>query len=137
MATQQFDDEDYREILALRDSLRKFLHWSEAQARRVGLTPAQHQLLLAVRGHPGGGLPTIGDIAAHLQVRHHSAVGLIDRAEARGLVERVPDSKDGRVVRIRVLPPGQQALEELTGYHLTELRLLAEAFESFRSPDGD
>jgi DNA-binding MarR family transcriptional regulator len=135
MTTPQFDDDDYREILALRDRLRRFLHWSEARAKEVGLTPAQHQLLLAVRGHPSGNHPTIGEIAEHLQVRHHSAVGLIDRAEAAGLVERLPDDVDGRVVRIQLKKAGQDALDELTAFHLTELRVLAESFASLRLPE--
>ncbi|HET8931372.1 MAG TPA: MarR family transcriptional regulator [Acidimicrobiales bacterium] len=134
MKTPQFDDDDYHEILALRDQLRRFLHWSEAQAKEAGLTPAQHQLLLAVRGHPGGDRPTIGELAEHLQVRHHSAVGLIDRAEAAGLVERLPDDVDGRIVRIRLKKSGQDALDELTAFHVTELRVLAESFASLRLP---
>ncbi len=135
--TKTFTDEDYREILAFRNRLRTFNRWSEAQARNVGLTPAQHQLLLAVRGHPSDEPPTIGDIAEHLKVRHHSAVGLIDRAAAAKLVERVPDDTDGRVVRIRLLPAGEQALEELTTYHVDELKMLAATFASIRLPDVD
>ena len=137
MTTPQFDDDDYREILALRDRLRLFLHWSEGRAKDVGLTPAQHQLLLAVRGHPAEGLPTIGELAEHLQIRHHSAVGLIDRAEAAGLVERMSDAEDGRIVRIRLRKPGQDALDELTAAHVTELRVLAESFASVHLPEND
>jgi DNA-binding MarR family transcriptional regulator len=129
-------DRDYQEILAFRDRLRRFLAWSERQARAAGLTPAQHQLLLAVRGHPGSEPPTIGDIAEHLRLRHHSAVGLIDRAEAAGLVERVPDREDRRVVRIRLLPAGREALDELTAFHVEELHLLAETFAAFRIPSS-
>lgn len=121
-------DQQYRDILAVRDRLRRFLSWSESQARAAGLTPAHHQLLLAVRGHPSPDPPAIGDVADHLQLRHHSAVGLVDRAEAAGLVVRVPDPLDRRVVRIRLQRSGAQALERLTALHLTELRLLADAF---------
>jgi DNA-binding MarR family transcriptional regulator len=130
-------DQDYRAILAFRDRLRRFLAWSEKQARAAGLTPAQHQLLLAVRGHPGVDPPTIGDIAEHLRLRHHSAVGLIDRAEAAGLVERVPDRDDRRVVHIRLLPAGRDALDELTSFHLEELQVLAETFAEFRIPSQE
>jgi DNA-binding MarR family transcriptional regulator len=130
-------DQDYRAILAFRDRLRRFLAWSEKQARAAGLTPAQHQLLLAVRGHPGTEPPTIGDIAEHLRLRHHSAVGLIDRAEAAGLVERVPDRDDRRVVHIRLLPAGRDALDDLTSFHLEELQVLAETFAGFRIPSQE
>ena len=83
-------DEEYRRLLELRTGLRKFLHWSEQQAQAAGLTPAQHQLLLAIRGHADPRGPTVGDVAAYLLLRHHSAVGLVDRAAVAGVVERVP-----------------------------------------------
>ncbi|MDA8116312.1 MAG: MarR family transcriptional regulator [Actinomycetota bacterium] len=130
----RFSDQDYRDILAFRDQLRRFLSWSEEQCRAAGLTPSQHQLLLAVRGHPSPDAPTIGDIAEHLQLRHHSAVGLIDRAESAGLVRRVHDQSDRRVVRIVLEAAGEVALEELTALHITELAVLAEASAAFRRP---
>ncbi|MDA8396796.1 MAG: MarR family transcriptional regulator [Actinomycetota bacterium] len=131
---QRFSNEQYRDILAFRDQLRRFLAWSEMQCRAVGLTPSQHQLLLAVRGHPSSEAPTIGEVAEHLQLRHHSAVGLVDRAEAAGLIRREHDLSDRRVVRILLEPAGEEALEELTALHVTELAVLAEAFEAFRAP---
>src|ERR1700750_3392795 len=97
---------DYENLLAFRSSLRRFLQWSQSQARDVGLTPAQHQLLLAVKGHPGGPGPTVGDLAGYLLLRPHSTVELIDRAEAAGLVERTPDGGDGRGGRARLTPRG-------------------------------
>ncbi len=128
----RFSDQDYRDILAFRDQLRRFLAWSEKQCRAAGLSPSQHQLLLAVRGHPSAEAPTIGEIAEHLQLRHHSAVGLIDRAEAAGLIRRVHDRNDRRMVRIALEPMGEEALEELTALHITELAVLAEASAAFR-----
>jgi DNA-binding MarR family transcriptional regulator len=112
---------DYAGLLAFRDRLRRFVHWSEQQAIAAGITPAQYQLLLAVRGHPGGA-PTVGDVAEHLQLRHHSVVGLIDRAEAAGLVERRADPGDHRVVRLRLTASGARVLRRLAGLHLDELR---------------
>ncbi len=78
----------YQRLLDFRTGLRRFLRWSADQAATVGVTPAQHQLLLAVRGHPDPAGPTIRDVAGYLLVRHHSAVELVDRAVAAGLVER-------------------------------------------------
>lgn len=132
--SRRFSDQDYRDILRFRNHLRRFLAWSEAQAKAAGLTAGQHQLLLAVRGHPGTAPPTVGDIAEHLQLRHHSAVGLIDRAETAHLVRRVPDLEDRRVVRIVLEPAGAAALEHLTALHVTELAVLAEASAAFRLP---
>lgn len=131
---RRFTDQDYRDILLFRKQLRRFLAWSEAQSRAAGLTPAQHQLLLAVRGHPGPAAPTISDVAEHLQLRHHSAVGLIDRAEAAGLVRRASDPDDRRVVRVILEDRGEEALEELTSLHIAELAMLAEASMAFHIP---
>jgi DNA-binding MarR family transcriptional regulator len=118
-------DAEYQRLLEFRDGLRRFLHWSEMQATSTGLTPAQHQLLLAIRGHSGPQDPTIGDIAAHLQLRHHSAVGLVDRAEDAGLVQRSSDPDDQRVVRLTLTPLGRRRLERLSALHLEELRRLS------------
>jgi DNA-binding MarR family transcriptional regulator len=117
---RELTDADYRRLLELRDGLRRFVRWSEEQARAAGITPAQHQLLLAVRGHPGGP-PTLGEIAHHLLLRHHSAVGLVDRAEAANLVTRTRDPGDQRVVRVELTPHGAETLAALTAEHKAEL----------------
>jgi DNA-binding MarR family transcriptional regulator len=118
-------DEDYRRLLELRTGLRRFLRWSERRAEEAGLTPAQHQLLLAIRGHPDPRGPTIGDVADSLLLRHHSAVGLIDRAEAAGLVVRGPDPDNPSAVRLRLTEQGSRRLEALSELHLAELEHLA------------
>lgn len=118
------DDEDYARLLELRTRLRRFLHWSEEQARTAGLTPAQHQLLLAIRGHRGAKAPTVGELADCLLLRHHSAVGLVDRAESAGLVSRTRDTDDHRIVRLRLTPEGAERLHSLSATHLAELERL-------------
>ena len=127
------DDAEYRRLLELRTGLRRFLRWSEQQAVAVGITPAQHQLLLAVRGHPGPEGPAIGDLAETLLLRHHSVVGLVDRAVAAGLVDRHTDPDDHRVVRLRLTPAGARRLHRLSGAHLEELRRLAPRMRSLWS----
>jgi DNA-binding MarR family transcriptional regulator len=114
-------DDDYQRLLAFRDRLRQFLYWSEQQAFTAGITPGQYQLLLAIRGHPGG-TPTIGDVAEHLLLRHHSVVGLVDRAAEAGLVERHIDAADHRVVRLALTPAGARRLATLAAAHIEELR---------------
>jgi len=116
---------DFENLLAFRTSLRRFLHWSQTRARAAGLTPAQHQLLVAIKGHPGGQAPTIGELAGYLLLRHHSAVELVDRAVAAGLVERRSDAQDGRVTRVRLTTDGEARLNKLAPAHLDELRNLA------------
>ena len=122
-------DDDYQRLLRFRTGLRRFERWSEQQAEAAGLTSAQHQLLLAVRGHPDRRGPTIGEIAEYLMLRHHSAVELIDRAEAAGLVRRTSDATDRRVVRLLPTPHGKTVLRRLTRAHLAELARVAPAFE--------
>lgn len=119
-------DSDFGRLLAFRDGLRRFLHWSDGQAKAVGLTGAQHQLLLAVRGH--GSAPSIREVAEHLLLRHHSAVELVDRAEVAGLLERIDDSEDHRVVRLRLTGLGHDKVESLSTAHLEELSRLRTQF---------
>lgn len=117
--------QDFEHLLAFRTSLRRFQHWSEDQARAAGLTHVQHQLLVAIKGHPGAAPPTVGDLAGYLLLRHHSTVELVDRAESVGLVRRVADGRDARVVRVRLTEKGDRILNELTPAHLIELHSLA------------
>ncbi len=124
MVTERPTDRDYRRLLEFRTELRRFLHWSEEQADAVGLTPAQHQLLLAVRGHDGRQGPTVGDVADSLLLQHHSAVGLVDRTEESGLVRRERDPDDQRVVRLRLTATGTRKLARLSRRHLEELNRL-------------
>jgi DNA-binding MarR family transcriptional regulator len=123
--TRQLSTGDYEQLLRFRTALRRFLRWSEAEATAAGLTPAQHQLLLAIRGHAGAAGPTIGDAADALLLRHHSAVGLVDRAEAAGLVRRHVDRDDARVVRLTLTAAGSRRLASLTDAHLDELAVLS------------
>jgi len=121
---QDLDDADYQRLLQFRIGLRRFLHWSEVQVAAAGLTPAKHQLLLAIRGHADPRGPTILDVAGYLLLRHHSAVGLVDRAADAGLVVRRPDEDDRRAVRLRLTRRGARLLRELTASHLEELSRL-------------
>ncbi|MGI8445742.1 MAG: MarR family winged helix-turn-helix transcriptional regulator, partial [Streptosporangiaceae bacterium] len=105
--------------------LRRFQHWSESQARQAGVTHVQHQLLVAIKGHPGDLPPSVGDIADYLLLRHHSAVELIDRAEAAGLVLRRIDPGDARVVRVELTGRGDRLVTDLTQAHLAQLQDLA------------
>lgn len=118
-------DSAYARLLALRTGLRHFERWSAQQAQAAGLTPTQHQLLLAIRGHQGGDGPTIGEVADYLLLRHHSAVGLVDRAEFAGLVRRARSEDDHRIVRLYLTDEGAARLEELSALHLEELDRLA------------
>jgi len=118
-------DDAYRELLDLQDDLRRFLSWRDSRAAGAGLSAGQHQLLLSIRGHDDPAGPTIGDVADHLSLRHHSAVELVQRAEAAGLVVRRGDASDRRRVRLALGDAGLRALEALEPLHAEELRRLA------------
>jgi DNA-binding MarR family transcriptional regulator len=123
---------EFEHLLALRTGLRRFLRWSERQSEAAGITPAQHRLLLAIRGHPDPAGPTVGEIADYLVLRHHSAVGLIDRAEAAGLVKRTPDPANNRIVRLALTQSGIDKLDGLTDSHREELAHLANTMRTLR-----
>ena len=118
-------DLDYQRLLDFRTGLRRFLRWSEERVESYGLTTSQHQLLLAIRGHADPRGPTIGEAAAYLLLRHHSTVGLVDRAQRAGLVVRRPDEEDHRVVRLGLTEKGSEILRLLTVQHYEELERLA------------
>jgi DNA-binding MarR family transcriptional regulator len=124
---QPLSDDDYRALAAFRAGLRRFLHFSEEAARAAGLTPQQHQLLVAVRGHSGPEPPTIGEVADALQIKHHSAVGLIDRMTEAGYVQRAASTVDSRRVHVLITPAGEEVLHSLTAAHRLEYRQLADA----------
>jgi DNA-binding MarR family transcriptional regulator len=118
-------DADYARLLAVRTRLRRFEHWSAERAAEHGLTASQHQLLLAVRGHAEPAGPTIRQVADYLLIRHNSAVELIDRTAQSGLLTRVRDEQDHRVVRLELTRAGAHKLEALSSAHLTELASVA------------
>jgi DNA-binding MarR family transcriptional regulator len=130
-------DEEYRRLFAFRSSLRRFLHWSEEAAQAHDVTPAQHQLLLAIAGSDAREGPTVGELADALLLKHHSVVGLIDRAAAAGLVRRTADGHDHRVVRLSLTAQGRRRLDALSRAHLEELQRFAPALEALlRSLDA-
>jgi len=127
VATKALTDKNLQDLLRLRTELRRFQRWSENQARDAGLTHMQHQLLLAVKGHPDPRGPSIGDCADYLLLRHHSTVELIDRVEALGHVERLADPDDARMVRLGITRSGEKCLRQLATLHVEELRRLKPA----------
>ena len=127
----------FQDLARFRYRLRLFLRFSENAARKCGVTPQQHQLLLGIAGHTGQGSATVSDLAEFLQERHNSVVGLIDRAARRGLVRKQSDTLDKRVVFVSLTARGEKILSELSMLHKEEIRrmkagLLSDAFETKR-----
>ena len=115
---------DYETLAAFRYALRRFLRFTEEGARAAGLTPQQHQLLLAIKGRPGRAWASVGELAEALQIRHHTAVGLVDRCESARLIRRVADSSDRRQVRVLLTAAGEQLLGRLSAENRVELETL-------------
>ena len=111
----------YRSLSEFRHQVRCFLRYSEDAARAHTIEPQQHQLLLAIKGLPKGKSPTIGELAHRLQIKHHSAVDLIDRLERSGRIAREPGTEDRREVLVRLTPDGERILRALSLEHQIEL----------------
>lgn len=113
---------NYEALAEFRYALRKFLAFSEEAASTVGLTPQQHQALLAIKGAEGADWLSVSQIADRLFVRHHTAVELVDRLAGVGMVAREPDPSDGRRIRVAVTKDGEAVLRELSAIHIEELK---------------
>lgn len=113
--------EDYRTLADFRYALRKFLNFSAEAAQGAGLTPRQHQVLLAIKGFPERDHASIGELAERLQLRHHSTVGLVDRLEQRRLVKRTVAPEDRRKVWVTLTDKGEKLIGGLSAAHKREL----------------
>lgn len=113
---------EYEMLANFRYALRQFVRFSETAVRAEGITPQQHQALLAIAGFPGREQVTMSELAERLQIRHHSAVGLVDRLVIQGLVMREPGEVDRREVYISLTAQGQDILAQLSAIHRQELR---------------
>jgi len=116
---------DYRALASFREALRHFVRFSAAAARQAGVSPQQHQALLAIKAAGGRGPVTVGALAEKLARQPHSAVGLLDRLAKRGLARRRPDPVDRRKVDVTLTPAGEALIRRLSAAHREELRRLA------------
>lgn len=118
----ELDPHEYELLAAFRYALRSFMYFSESAAKGIGLTAQQYQALLVLRGFSDNREVTINDLAQQLLVRHNTAVGLVDRLDAQGLIARRQSSVDGRQVCLRLTAKGERMLERLGAVHREELR---------------
>jgi DNA-binding MarR family transcriptional regulator len=124
--SEEFSKTDYEALARFRYGLRLYFRFSERAVRLIGLTPQQYQLMLAIKGFPGRDWGTVTELAERLQSSHNSVVGLIDRTEANGMVERRPHATDRRAVAVYLTPKGEETLARLVTTHRQELERLAE-----------
>lgn len=129
--------DDIRRLAEFRHRIRRFLSFSERAARAAGIEPQQHQLLLACKGLPVGGRPTIGALAQRLCIEHHSAVALVDKLEHSGMLRRQPSQQDRREVLVVLTEAGDRLLASLSALHreqlMTEGPALIQALEAIVS----
>ena len=127
---------DYKALAQFRFQIRKFLSFSEAAAQKAGLTPQQHQALLAIKGFSSTEPISVGDLAEFLLVRHHTAVELVDRISRLGLLKRIVDNRDSRRMLVKLTRKGEQKLLTLSKIHFEELQAagprLTRILQSFR-----
>lgn len=129
-ARKRLSKSQYELLASFRFALRKFLRFSEEAATSAGITPQQHQALLAIKGFPDRERVTVGELAERLQIRHHSAVGLIDRLVAEKYAARDQSEEDRRQVHIRLTTRGEGVLEKLSASHSEQLRRIGPGLSS-------
>jgi DNA-binding MarR family transcriptional regulator len=129
--------QDFEALARFRFGIRRYLRFSEETVRRHGVPPQQYQLLLALKGFPQRDWATVRELAERLQLRHHSVVELVDRAQGQGLVERASHPDDARAVRVVLTDEGEQILGRLSTLHRDELRRLEAALSppTWEAPD--
>ena len=128
-------------LAAYRHALRRFLALGERNATRLGLTPQQHQALLSISaGYRGRSSISVGELAKHLFLKHHSAVELAGRLELAGLIRRTTSRDDGRVVLLSLTARGERVLHSLSRDSLNALRraspVILELMQALNRPSG-
>ena len=131
----KLSDGDYATLAGFRYELRKFVRYSERAAGEAGLTPRQHQALLAIRAGPNGALH-VGELAERLFLRPHSASELVQRMVEQDLLRREADGADKRQVTLRLSEHGESVLEYLSQSHRAELRRLRPMLQELLSGLG-
>ncbi|MGB8365108.1 MAG: MarR family winged helix-turn-helix transcriptional regulator [Rhizomicrobium sp.] len=107
---QSFD----RDLLILLNDVARLMRTRfDQRARAQGMTRAQWFILARLSHHPG---QSQNELAAVCEVEPITVGRLIDRLEARGLVERRPDPMDRRIRRLHLLPAAQPFLDEIARY---------------------
>jgi DNA-binding MarR family transcriptional regulator len=136
---EPLDKQDFEALARFRFGIRHYLRFSEETVRRHGVTPQQYQLMLALKGFPGRDWAVVRELADRLQLRHHSVVELVDRAQAQGLVVRTPDPDDARAVRVVLTDVGEELLGRLSALHRDQLRRMDAVLElpRWHDPDGN
>ena len=121
--TRQLQNEDYDALAAYRYAMRKFLRFSKDELRQHGgVTPEQYEAMLALRAFGNSRGLTVGQLSERLQVKHHTAVTLVNKLVERGFASRTQGAADRREVYVKLTPQGSDLLETTAGVHRKEIR---------------
>ena len=119
--------DDYEALAELRHLGRKFLRFSKDLLRATaGLSPEQYEALLAIKACSGPRGLTISQLSERLQVKHHSAINIVDRLVERNLIRREASERDRRQRHLKLTPAGERLIQELAAVHHEELRKRSE-----------
>jgi DNA-binding MarR family transcriptional regulator len=114
---------DYDNLAAFRYLLRKFLRFSKDFLKaEANLNSEQYEALLAIKALSSDDGVTISDLSERLQVKHHSAVNIVDRLVGRKLIRREAGPRDRREKHLELTPAGVNLLDKLATVHRKELR---------------
>src|SRR5256886_6243147 len=116
--------DNYEARAEFRYLLRKFLRFSKYfLSATAGLNSEQYEALLAIRAFAAPVGLTISQLSERLQVKHHSAVNIVDRLVERKVVTRATGETDRRRRHVQLTAKGKKLIEELAIVHRKEIRL--------------
>jgi MarR family transcriptional regulator, transcriptional regulator for hemolysin len=115
-------DEVHRDLMFLLHDVARLLRVdADKRARLHGMTRAQWAILIWLERQPGISQKELSEI---LEVEPISVARLIDRLEARGMVERRPDPRDRRIWRLHLLAPAHDVLHEIDKHRADMTRIV-------------
>jgi len=109
IAATPFEDRLFVALLETADTLAQE---AEQFLKSAGLTGAQYNVLRILRGAEPQGLPCRG-IGDRMISHDPDMTRLLDRMEKRGLITRVRQTDDRRVIKTRITPPALSLLKTL------------------------
>lgn len=116
-----------RDLLFLLNDVARLLRVeADKRARLHGMTRAQWGILIWLQRQPGLSQKELAEI---LEVEPITVARLVDRLEARGMVERRPDPRDRRIWRLHLLPPARAVLHEIDWQRADMTRILTDGID--------
>lgn len=121
-------DEFHRDLLFLLHDVARLLRVdADKRARQHNMTRAQWGILIWLTRQPG---ISQKELSEFLEVEPITVARLVDRLEARGMVERRPDPRDRRIWRLHLLPPAWAMLDEIYAMRTELTRILTNGVET-------